>query len=268
MELFAKKLLLPNYFFEICLNNIINKFYNVNSEKINDIYFEIIVNHLQKSPFNYFILKKYSEKSYVLYPINNNYLKFKNFIINDLKGLENNKLKDGLGYIFPIYKLTDIQAFLLSINKFKLKKLLNECDCYSLKNFNELLTILISELIPYFNKNISKNILLLILNKTIPNYYNKSKLYNIINNDSISINNFLKKIGYLYYEKDQNNCIEMHCIHKRFWKRSFLICENNVKETEKYIHAHNHDKYYNPYIIKISNDNTIALLEHSSYIGD
>lgn len=268
MELFSDKLLLPKFFFEICLNKIKNKFYKIDEEKINNIYFEIINNHLQKSPFNCFILKKYSEKSYVLYPINNNHLKFKNFIINDLKGLENNKLKEGFGYIFPIYKLLDIQSFLLSIQKNKLKILLNEFSNYSLTNFNELLKNFISELIPYFNKNTSKNILLSILNKIIPNYYNKAKLYNFIKNDIISVNNLIKEIGNLYYEKDKNNCIEIHCSYKRFWKRSFLICKNNLETTEKYIYAKNYSPFYNPYIITLSDDKHIALLEHSSYTGD
>jgi hypothetical protein len=263
----SEQLLLPYDFFEICLNKLNNKFYEIDEHKLNEIYLETINQHLEKSYYYHLKLKKYSEKSYVLYPITKHYSDFQEKIMNQLKGLKNQKLKQGLGYIFPLYKLIDLQSFLLNMKKENIQIILNLCDQMSHNKFQYKFSEFLLQLVPYFNKNISNKEIKRLLDKTIPDYYNKKKLYEIIHISS-SVNEFLILLSDKYLIKDDDGCVNLDIAHQKYWSRSFLISKNNVKDSKIYKEAQNYSPYYNPYYINISKDNHIALLEHSSYTGD
>lgn len=254
---------LPKHFLDICTNRIINQFQSCN-ENIHEMVQQIWSHHLQSSPQRFFHFKQYSDRSYVLYPRSKEAFRYELFLLQNLKGLKNDRLKEGLGYIFPLYQLQNLQSFLLQLNKYKLSSLISSAERY---DWQEQLKLFFQTMLPHLNKILSPQESLSLLHKSISDDYDKRKLESIIHNNR-SVNEILLSSAKQYYFFPDKTEVEIFIKAPRFWTKSILFSLQDVRLTQRYLYAKNYSPLYNPYYITTSMDHHIAILEHSSYTGD
>lgn len=270
MEKIATKLLLPPLFFNVCLNSLLDANHDKMDPEILFLeYFEFLQDHLARSPFSRFLLEKYSEKSYVLYPTKKVTSHDESFLLHDLKGIENKRLKKGAGYVFPLFRLSQLQAFLLRMPQKKNITILS-------KQAEELQSVPITSLVESYLFELSHYMNLSsftaqdckkVLNESIPDFYDRSYLLSDLSHFQTVSQHMLHVARHFLFEKGKETLV----VTKRTKHDVYALVFNRHDVTHSKEYAWYKEQYESNWMnssILVSKDKHILYYSYTSFTGD
>ena len=270
MEKIANELLLPPLFFTVCFNSLLNLYYDrIDPDVLFLEYFEFLRDHLSHCPYSRFRLEKYSEKSYVLYPIEDKKLSNKDMSFLLLNGIENTRLRKGRGFVFPAFRLSQLQAFLLGMPHKKDIIVLS-------RQANDLMTVPVTTPVqsylfdlsyymnrPLFTAKACKDLLF----KSIPDYYDLTFLLNDLSDFQGTSRHMLRVAEHFFFTPDQ----QIHVLTTRS-KHDFyalVFSRQDVTKSQEYTgYKQQYDLNWMNSSLFVSEDRHVLYYSYSTFTGN